>query len=76
MGWFTVCQRPLMCCGVIRRCCVCMQRHSCATFGLVAVEMECVVVVVVVVVFVKMNARASDSRGFTSADHSRVNYLS
>jgi len=74
MGWFTVYQRPLICCGVIRRCCVCIQRNSCATFGLVAVEMECVVVVVVVVV--KMNARARDSRGFTAADHSRVNYLS
>ena len=78
MGWFTVCQRPLMCCGVIWRCCLCIGRYSCATFGLVSVEMECVVVVVVIVdvVVVKMNSRARDSRGFTSADHSRVNYLS
>jgi len=64
-----------MCCGAIRRYCVCIQRHSCATFGLVAVEMECVVVLVLVVVVVKMNARVRDSRGFTFADHSRVNYL-
>jgi hypothetical protein len=41
----------------------CVYNDSCATFGLVAGQMECVVVVVVVVV--KMNVRVRDSRGFT-----------
>jgi hypothetical protein len=51
-------------------------RHNCATFALVAVQMECVVVVVTVVVVVRMNASVRDSRSFTFADHSRVKYLS
>jgi hypothetical protein len=53
--------RDLRCAVALSGATACVYNDSCATFGLVAVQMECVVVVVVVV---KMNVRVN-SRGFT-----------